>query len=59
MTAFATGTERCNRSQRIRLPDGFDSAVEFTHRIQTKTLTAGEAILPGLLLPYQCIFVRW
>jgi hypothetical protein len=44
---------------RITVPDRFGSAVEFTHRLDTKKLTTGETILPGLLLPNQCIIVRW
>jgi hypothetical protein len=44
---------------RLTVPDDFDSAVEFTHRLDAKRLTTNETILPGLLLPHQCIIVRW
>jgi hypothetical protein len=37
----------------LTVPDGFGSAVEFTHRLDTEKLKTGETILPGLLLPHQ------
>jgi hypothetical protein len=55
--AFNYATDRPR--VRIAVPEGFASAVEFTHRLDINKLTTGETILPGLLLPHQCIIVRW
>jgi hypothetical protein len=55
--AFAYATDRPR--VHLTVPDGLGSAVEFTHRLDTEKLTTGETILPGLLLPNQCIIVRW
>ena len=55
--AFSYATQKPR--VRMNVPDGFGSAVEFTHRLKTKKLETGETILPGLLLPNQCIIARW
>lgn len=53
--AYATDKPRVH----VSVPEGFDFAVEFTHRITAKKLATGDTILPALLLPNQCIIVRW
>lgn len=43
----------------VTVPEGFDFAVEFTHRLVAEKTSTDDTTLPGLLLPNQCIIVRW
>ena len=52
----------CTNSPRVRIdaPGGVDWKVEFAHRQDAKKERySNVTILPGLLLPHQCIFVWW
>ena len=45
---------------RVDAPAGFDWRVEFAHREDAKKERySNVTVLPGLLLPHQCIFVWW
>jgi hypothetical protein len=52
---YATQTPRVH----LTVPEGFGYYVEFTHRLKGKKLPTDDIILPGLLLPHQCIIARW
>ena len=53
---FATVDPRVN----VEAPAEIGVRVEYTHRGEPQTARyTGTSILPGVLLPHQCVLIRW